>query len=112
MAAEAHFGITDGFWGLLGRGATFNHGTQQRPTRPGRQLIHDNRAALRAAEAVGNEHHFAWAAGKPTPVAPVFDRLARLWDELPDGGTLTVVWPTLAVVDAHDAHRPSSTISR
>jgi hypothetical protein len=32
MATEAHLKITDGFWGLLARGATFRHGTQQRPT--------------------------------------------------------------------------------
>jgi hypothetical protein len=99
MATEAHFAITDGFWGLLARGATFDHGTHQRRTRPGRQLIRDNKAGLDAAEALGNEHHFAWRDGKPTPVAPAFDRLARLWDALPDGGTLTLRWPTLEVVE-------------
>ena len=36
MATEAHFGITDGFWGLLARGATFDqgHATAAHPTRP------------------------------------------------------------------------------
>jgi hypothetical protein len=110
MATEAHFRITDGFWGLLARGATFTHGTQQRPTRPGRKLIRDNGAALRAAEAVGNEHHFAWAAGKPTPVGATFDRLARCWDATPDGGALTVRWPTLAIVDKDDARDAGLTI--
>ena len=70
MATEAHLGIHDGFWGLLARGATFEHGTQQRRTRPGRQLIRDHRAALEAAEAIGNEHHFAWVAGQPTGARP------------------------------------------
>jgi hypothetical protein len=98
MATEAHLGITDGFWGLLARGATFEHGTRQRPTRTGRQVIRDHRAALGAAEAIGNEHHPAWATGKTTPVAPTFDRLARLWEATPDGGTLTIQWPTLAVL--------------
>jgi hypothetical protein len=97
MVTEAHLGIADGFWGLLARGATFSQGTQQRRTKPGRQLIRENRAALHAAEAVGNEHHFAWARGEPTPIAPTFDRLAELWDAVPDGGTLTLHWPSLAL---------------
>ena len=63
MATEAHLEINDGFWGLLARGATFDHGTQQRRTKPGRQLIRENREALRAAEAIGNHHHSAWALG-------------------------------------------------
>ena len=105
MATEAHFGITDGFWGLLARGATFDQGTQQRRTRPGRQLIRDNKAGLDAAEALGNEHHFAWRDGRPTPVAATFDRLERLWDALPDGGTLTIRWPTLEVVEASEARQ-------
>ncbi len=99
MATEAHLGITDGFWGLLARGATFDHGTRQRRTKPGRQLIRENREALNAAEAIGNEHHFAWARGEPTPVAPTFDRLAQLWDAIPDGGTLAIHWPSLERAD-------------
>ena len=99
MATEAHLGIRDGFWGLLARGATFDHGTRQRRTRPGRQLIRENRAALHAAEQLGNHHHFAWANGQPTPVAPTFDDLAARWENTPDGGTLTVQWPTLEVSD-------------
>ena len=98
MATEAHFGIADGFWGLLALGATFDHGTRQRPTKPGRQLIRDHRAGLEAAEALGNQHHFAWRDGEPTPVGPTFDRLATLWDDTPDGGTLTIRWPSLGVV--------------
>ena len=38
LAAEAHFGIEDVFWGLLARGATFKRGTAQRPTRRSRVL--------------------------------------------------------------------------
>jgi len=95
LATEAHFGIRDGFWGLLARGATFDHGTDQRRTRPGRRLIREHRAALEAAEALGNEHHFAWARGRPTPVAATFDRFARRWDATPDGGTMTIRWPSL-----------------
>ena len=98
MITEAHFEISDGFWGLLARGATFKQGTQQRPTKPGRLLVREHRAALAAAEALGNEHHFAWARGEPTPVGPTFDRFARHWDATPDGGTMTVRWPTLELV--------------
>ena len=98
MATEAHFGVDHGFWGLLARGATFRHGTRQRRTKPGRQLILDNRGALEAAEALGNEHHVAWIAGQPTPVAPAFERLAARWQAIPDGGTMTVHWPTLEIV--------------
>ena len=100
MATEGHFRIRDGFWGLLARGATFDHGTQQRRTRPGRQLIRDHRDALGAAEQLGNHHHFAWADGRPTPVGPTFDRFAAHWDDLPDGGSFTVSWPSLEVLTA------------
>ncbi len=98
LVTESQLGITDGFWGLLARGATFDHGTQQRRTKPGRQLIRDHRAALVAAEELGNRHHFAWARGRPTPIGPTFDRLAARWEALPDGGTLTIRWPSLDVV--------------
>jgi hypothetical protein len=102
MATEAHFAVDDGFWGLLARGATFAQGTNQRRTKPGRQLIRDHRGALHAAEALGNHHHFAWAQGQPTPVEPTFDRFAALWESTPDDGTLTVRWPSLEVVEAAD----------
>jgi hypothetical protein len=98
MATEAHFGIRDGFWGLLARGATFNHGTQQRPTRPGRQLIRDHRAGLQVAEHLGNHHHGAWVNGLPTPVGAAFDRLAARWEATPDSGIMTIHWPTLEIV--------------
>jgi hypothetical protein len=97
MATESHLVIGDGFWGLLARGATFHHGTRQRATRPGRQLIRDHRRGLDAAEALGNHHHRAWRDGEPTPVGPTFDRLAALWERTPNGGTLVVSWPSLAV---------------
>ena len=97
LATEAHLGISDGFWGLLARGATFKRGTDRRSTRPGRALVAANRAGLQRAEGLGNEHHHAWAQGRPTPVAPTFDRLAAAWTALPDGGTLVVHWPSLAL---------------
>jgi hypothetical protein len=100
MATEAYFGLDEGFWGLLARGATFDQGTRQRRTKPGRKLIRDHRAELEAAEALGNHHHFAWRDGQPTPVAATFDRLASLWDATPDGGSLTIRWPSLDLAEA------------
>ena len=97
MATEAHLHVYDGFWDLLARGATFDHGTRQRRTKPGRQLIRENRDGLNAAEALGNHHHFAWAQGQPTPLASTFARMAALWEAIPDGGTITLRWPTLDV---------------
>jgi hypothetical protein len=90
-------GLEFGFWGLLARGATFRRGTDRRRTRPGRALIADHRPDLLQAEALGNAHHQAWLEGRPTAMGPTFDRLARLWEGLPDGGALRVDWPTLAV---------------
>jgi hypothetical protein len=98
MATEAHLGIDDGFWGLLARGATFSRGTDRRPTRQGRELVRDHRAGLERAEQVGNHHHSAWLDGRPTEVAPTFDRLAAAWRDARDGGTLVVEWPTLEIV--------------
>ena len=72
-------------------------GTDQRVTRPGRALIAEHRAALNAAESLGNAHHTLWMEGKPTPVSPIFNRLAELWRAVPDEGTLTVRWPMSAV---------------
>jgi hypothetical protein len=95
-ATEAHFGIEDGFWGLLALGATFKRGTSKRTTRPGRALVAANRAGLHAAEQLGNAHHALWSSGKPTPVSPTFDRLAEQWLAVPADGTLTVYWPMSA----------------
>jgi len=98
LATEAHFGIDDGFWGLLARGATFRRGTDRRPTRAGKAVIAAHRAGLHRAEQLGNGHHAAWVAGQPTPVAARFDTLAAAWDAVPDGGTLTVRWPGAEIV--------------
>lgn len=97
MATEAVLELEFGFWGLLARGATFRRGTDRRRTRPGRAMIAEHRPALQRAEALGNGHHEMWRRGQPTPVGATFDRLAAAWSALPDGGTLTVDWPSLAI---------------
>ncbi len=106
MASESHFGIEDGFWGLLARGATFKRGTDRRPTATGRALIARHRAGLDEAETIGNAHHWAWVMDRPTPAQPTFDRLAELWSSTPDGGTLTVCWPSLDVAPGREAAAP------
>ena len=102
LAAEAELGLAFGFWGLLAQGATFRHGIDRRPTRPGRALIVAHRTGLAEAEALANAHHHAWRTGQPTPLRPTFDRLAELWTAIPRGGTLTVEWPGLGLLDRVD----------
>lgn len=95
LVVEGHLGIDDGVWGLLARGATYKRGTARRPTEPGRAIVRDNQEALALAEGLGNAHHHAWRDGEPTVVGPTFDRFAAAWIALPDGGSLTVEWPSL-----------------
>lgn len=95
LVVEAHYRETDGFWGLLARGATFKRGTTRKPTRAGRELVRAHRRELHENEQRGNAHHGAWRDGRPTPVAPALDRLARLWRTVPPGGALMVSWPSL-----------------
>lgn len=102
LATEATLRIDDGFWGLLAQGATFARGTDQRPTAPGRALVAEHRAELEHAEQVGNHHLFAWIGGQATEVGPTFDSLAARWREVPDGGTMTLRWPTLEVLEGPD----------
>ena len=97
LVVEGHLGIDDGVWGLLARGATYRRGLGRRPTKPGRAIVRDNQAALATAEGAGNDHHHRWRHGEPTEVGPAFDRFAEAWTALPDGGTLTVEWPTLVI---------------
>lgn len=103
MVTEARLGFDDGVWGLLARGATFRKGTDRRPTKPGRALIATHREALHRAEHAGNHHHWAWATGADTPLAPAFDRIADAWAGVPDGGCLTIRWPTLELLNAEHA---------
>jgi len=103
MATESVLGLTDGCWGLLARGATYRHGTRQRATRRGRELIRDNRVRLHEAEQLGNHRHGTWMRGAATPVGPVFERLAAAWSAVPQGGQLVVCWPTLDICAPADA---------
>lgn len=94
MIVEGALGITDGFWGSIAAGATFNS-TGRKRTRPGRAVIAANRDSIRATEHIVGEHHRRWRAGEPTPAARHFDDVASRWADLDDGEGLIVDWPTL-----------------
>ena len=97
MIVEASMGIERGFWGSVAAGATFRS-TGRKRTRPGRAVIVSNRDVIAETEKVVAEHSFRWEHGLPSPAATRFDTIAPLWDSLPDGGHLTVEWPTLRVL--------------
>jgi hypothetical protein len=51
---------------------------------------------LNAAEALVNAEVQVLEAGGPSVVRQEFDRIATQWAQLPEGGTLELVWPTPA----------------
>jgi hypothetical protein len=92
FVAESTLGLPHGFWGLLAAGATFES-VRRRRTRPGRQLIRANHAALMATEHLVNGHVAAWRAHAPTPLGPALDAMLARWRALPVGAELRVEWP-------------------
>ena len=97
LIVEASLGLDRGFWGSVASGATFRS-TGRKRTRPGRQVIRENRDELDRAEVVAQQHVGRWLAGRPTPCAAAFDELGPRWDALGDGDGITVRWPDLAVL--------------
>ncbi|MEM9036581.1 MAG: hypothetical protein AAGD18_18440 [Actinomycetota bacterium] len=93
LAVEAHFGLDHGFWGLLAKGATFDHGTDQRPTRTGRAIVAEHRAQLADADRLAHRHQTLWARDEPTPVGSAFDELEAAWSAVQPGGSLSASWP-------------------
>jgi hypothetical protein len=89
--------------------ATFDPGTRERRTRRSRQLITENRLALRAAEQLSNKDH---SPGQPTPapIAPTVDDLAALRENTSHGGSLTIQWRRLPVSDSGQ-RKPAPTVS-
>ena len=105
MVVEGTLGIEDGFWASMAAGATFKS-TGRKRTRPGREVIATNRNGIAAAEAIVGDHYSRWQKGKPTPTAPRFEEISRLWAELADREELTLEWPTLrAVLPDQDSSR-------
>jgi hypothetical protein len=90
---ERELGATEGFWGLLARGAWFASVPGRRPTQEGRALARAHQKALATVEATVNAHYFAWRRGERTPVGPVLDAMHVRWRELVDGEPLVLKWP-------------------
>jgi hypothetical protein len=93
MLIEAELGLQGGFWWCVAAGATFKS-LGRKVTKPGRQIILDNRAQLDAVEKLVHVHIHFWETGQPTPAAPALDRVAALWARTSDGSRLTIQWPT------------------
>jgi hypothetical protein len=92
FVVEETFGIQQGFWGLVAKGATFKSVPGRRRTRPGQELIRAHRDALKAAEHFVNVHVGAWRAGASTPAAHVLDTMLARWRALPVGEELRLDW--------------------
>jgi hypothetical protein len=90
---EDHLQIEHGFWGCVAAGATFKT-LGRRVTPQGREVIARHLGDLDAAEQQVNEIYFAWRAGVPTALDLELDAMLERWRVLPDGGELTLEWPT------------------
>jgi len=99
LGVEAGLRLEHGFWGCIASGARFRSMPARR-TGPGRAVFRDHRRALDDAEELAGLHVAGWSAGEATPAGPVLDRLVAAWWALPDGGELTVAWPSGAIVAA------------
>ena len=97
---EARTGYEHGFWGLVSKGATFRS-TDRRRTKPGRALIAQHRAEIRAAEGLPNAHIAAWRTGKRTPVTHALEVATQQWAALGDGDRLVFQWPSTEGVMEH-----------
>jgi hypothetical protein len=97
---EAEAGYKHGFWDLVSKGATFRS-TDRRRTKPGRALIAQHRAEIKAAEGLPNAHVAAWRAGERTPVTSALDKAARQWTALAVGDRLVFRWPSTEGVIEH-----------
>jgi hypothetical protein len=90
---DAAAGCSDGFWGLIARGATFKS-TGRRRTRPGRSVIAESRDALRAAESIVGAHYGAWLRGDTTPTTALVEVAADQWRSMHEGDRLVFEWPS------------------
>ena len=90
---EAATGYQLGFWGLVARGATFKS-TGRRRTKPGRALVAQHRAELRASEHLAGAHVAQWRAGAVTPVTSALNEVRDQWASLQVGDALVFDWPS------------------
>ncbi|MFE6905886.1 hypothetical protein [Streptomyces erythrochromogenes] len=109
-AVESALGITDGFWGAMVRGATFEGFETTAPTRhrrSGMKVLRRGGEAVMRAELCVNWSYRVWSGlstgGRGVGRSPLderqvalacaaLDRAAERWAELPEGGTLTWRW--------------------
>jgi hypothetical protein len=98
LVFEATVGLEHGFWGSVAQGATFRSLGRKR-TKPGRDVIRRHRIEIDLAEHIVHDHVDRWRAGKPTPCAERLEEFDARWRALDDRGSITVVWPTLEVID-------------
>ena len=89
---ERGLGFEHGFWGCVAAGATFRSLDRKR-TPQGTAVIARPGAELDEAERRANEIHFAWRAGRPTPLDAELDAMLRRWRALEDGDALELEWP-------------------
>jgi hypothetical protein len=97
---EAATRYEHGFWGLVAKGATFRT-TGRRRTKPGRAVIAEHRAELRASEQLANRHVAAWRTGRRTPVTDALDEARRQWAAMSSGDRLVYEWPSTRGVIRH-----------
>ncbi|MER7730396.1 hypothetical protein ABTX80_05875 [Streptomyces erythrochromogenes] len=109
-AVESALGITDGFWGAMARGATFEGFETTAPTRhrrSGMKVLRRGGEAVMRAELCVNWTYRVWSglstAGRGVGRSPLdegqvalacaaLDRAAERWAEVAEGGTLTWRW--------------------
>lgn len=85
FVVEAAIGTTRGYWGSIAR--EIDSATANAKRRESSELDHLIQI------------HVALAAqGRPTPAAEPLAKFRRLWAELGEGGSFTVEWPTLRVL--------------
>lgn len=108
-AVEAALGLSDGFWGAIERGATFDDFKTigQRHRRSGLKVLRRLGEPADRAEAAVSWAHRVWSGARTQgrglgapPIGPEtlaiaiasLDRAKTIWDALPDGGTLNWRW--------------------
>ena len=104
-AVESALGITDGFWGVVDRGAVFEGFTP----RGGSKVMRRHGADVLAAEVPVNWAYRVWTGRSVDPAVGVsgappldadqlrraldaLDDAERRWSATPDGATLTWTW--------------------
>lgn len=94
FVVERELGLAGGFVNLVAHGATFRS-SGRRHTRPGRDVIVANRAALDEAEATVHRYEDAWRRGDDGLVSRALSRARQQWADVGDGESLELTWARL-----------------